>query len=337
MNNNGEFSVENLPALIKNRGLKVLREFGQVAVSGVSDPKFLSVLRYVKAYWPDTFRPALTSLCCEAVGGEPEAADDVSLMITLASAGGGIHDDIIDKSLSKHFRMTVLGLHGSDYALLAGDLLIIKGWALAQEVAKTCSPEKMTKVIEIFGRWTLDVCEAEFMEISCRRNLDIEIDYYQTILRQSMADVKGCARLGAVIGGGGTNEIEALSDFGSSLGFMYRLEDDVKDTLNMEFNLCERLKNESVPLPILFAAKSSKARYAQIRSIIENSRIGSQCIEELADLCSETGAFSYVLSTVKENASLALEKLGLLKPSDARSVLELMVEKSLADVSKLCS
>ncbi len=43
-------------------------------------------------------------------------------MVTLTSAGGGIHDDIIDRSVNKHFRNTVYGLYGLNSALLVGDL-----------------------------------------------------------------------------------------------------------------------------------------------------------------------------------------------------------------------
>jgi geranylgeranyl diphosphate synthase type I len=337
MSGDRDFSSEDLTVLIKKKGQGVLRKFGQAAVSGVSDPKLLEVLQCVRAYWPDTFRPALTSLCCEAVGGKSDAADDVSLMITLASAGGGIHDDIIDKSLNKHFRMTVLGLHGLDYALLVGDLLIIKGWAMSLEaVKKSCKPEKFAEVIEVFGKWTLDVCEAEFMEISCRRNLDTDLEHYQKILWKSMADVEGCARLGAIMGGGSAQEVEALAEFGSRLGFMFRLEDDVKDTLNKEGNLANRLQCESVPLPILYAAKSSREKYSEIKSILEKSPISPLDIKKLLEFCFEAEAFAYVLRTAKKNAREASKKLHLLKPTGARNVLKFMIEKSLADVSKLC-
>jgi geranylgeranyl pyrophosphate synthase len=337
MSGDKDFSFEDLVSLIKNRGQAVLRKFGQIAVSDVSDPKLLSVLRCVKAYWPDTFRPAFTSFCCEAVGGQPEAADDVSLMITLTSSGGGIHDDIIDKSLHKHCRMTILGLHGLDYALLAGDLLIIKGWAMARELFKNgYNPEKLAKIVEVFGKWTIDVCEAEFMEISCRRNLNTGLDHYQKILRRSMADIEGCAKLGAVVGGGSEKEIEALAEFGSCLGFAFRLEDDVKDAFNEEFNLADRLKNESVPLPILYAAKSSEDKYFQIKSVLGKTSIDPLDIKQLKEICFETGAFRYILMTAKKNEKVALKKLNLLKPSSARNTLRLMIEKSFADVSKLC-
>ena len=330
------FTHEDLATLIKERGQRVLHKFGQVAVSGVIDPKLLEVLRFVKEYWKDNFRPAFASFCCEAVGGKSEAAEDVSLMITLTSAGGGIHDDIIDKSSHKHFRKTVLGEYGLDYALLVGDLLIIKGWSMAQElIQRNFQPEKLAKIIEVFGSWTADVCEAEFMEISCRKNLETELEQYQHILCKSMADIQACAKLGALIGGGSIKEIRALAAFGNRLGFMYRLTDDLRDTLNVELNLSDRLQDESVPLPILYAAKTSSKNKILIKNIIEKSAEDVPKFEKLLTICFNSKSFDYVLNKAKETTREALEALDLIKASTSKTVLGFMIRDSLAEIKNL--
>ena len=291
----------------------------------------------MKAYWKDNFRPALASFCCEAVGGQPEVADDVSLMVTLLSAGGGIHDDIVDQSLNKHFRMTILGLHGLDAALLVGDLLIIKGWAMVREIVKKTSDFKRTaEVIEVFGNWTRDVCEAEFMETLCRRNLDTSIDSYQKILRKSMADTEACARLGAIVGGGSVREVEALAEFGGLLGLSFRLTDDVKDTVNVEGNLSSRLESESVPLPILYAAQSNQARYAQIKSVLNKSIIDQLDCKKLLELCVEAQAFEFVLKKANQNAASALNQLSMLRDTNTQRYLTLLIDKSITDLSSFC-
>lgn len=336
MAGNGNLTQKNLGALIEERGQRVLRRFRQVAVSGVSDPKLLEVLRFVCNYWKDNFRPAFASFCCEAVGGRAEAADDVSLMITLTSAGGGIHDDIIDKSSNKHFRMTVLGKYGLDYALLVGDLLIQKGWMMARNlVEKNLQPEKLAEIIEVYGQWTLDVCEAEFMETSCRQNLETELEYYQNILCKSMADTQACARLGAIMGGGSKSEIQALAGFGSRLGFMYRLADDLKDTLNIELNFSNRLQNESVPLPILYAAKTSDEKKSAMKNIIAKSAVEVLDFKKIWETCIEAEAFDYVHKRAIETARKAVNELDLLKYSSSRALLAFMIDDSLSEISNL--
>jgi geranylgeranyl pyrophosphate synthase len=319
-----KLGCDDIELLMEKRAKRVLERFKEIAVLGITDSAFISMVENVKKYWKDNFRPAFTSLCCEAVGGQPEAVDDVSLMITLASAGGGIHDDLIDKSRSKHFRMTILGLHGYDYALLVGDLLILKGWIMAKElVTKTCPLEKLSELIEVFGKWTIDVCEAELREISCRRNLDTEVEDYEEILRKSMADVEACAKLGAIIGSGTIQEVESLTKFGSYIGFLYRLLNDVNDTFNKEFNLQDRLRFESVPLPILYAAKHGKK--SQIQHIINKSSFKKEDFDKLKEICFKTGAFEYIQQRANEEKKKALKMLEQLSQSKAQSVLKLMI------------
>src|SRR3990172_3298554 len=79
--------IDGLAGVIEERGQRILERFGQVTISGVHNSKLLEILNDVKSYWRDLFRPSLTSFSCEAVGGEPEMADEAGLIFTLASSG----------------------------------------------------------------------------------------------------------------------------------------------------------------------------------------------------------------------------------------------------------
>lgn len=334
--NNNEF--DELVTLLEERGSRVLARFRQASLLGVNAPGLISILEQVNVRWKDVYRPALASICCEAVGGHQQSTDNVALMITLASAGGGLHDDIIDKSSDKHFRMTILGLYGTDKALVAGDLLILKGWTMVREVLKKgWKPKKIFDVVEAFGSWTVEVCESEFMEITCRRNLGTDLEYYKKALWMSMADTEACAKLGAIIGDGSEHEVRALAEFGRRLGFMFRLADDVKDTFNTEGNLPHRLEYESVPMPLLFSAKSSKRINSKIESILNNPPATPSDISALLGFCFETSAFSYIDNLAKQNMRQAYRLLYMIKPSKARSLLELMIKKPFTDIAALCS
>jgi geranylgeranyl pyrophosphate synthase len=112
--------------------------------------------------------------------------------------------------------------------------------------------------------------------------------------------------------------------------------DDVKDSLNIEGNLPHRLEYESVPLPILYAAKSSREEFLKINSILEKSPITPLDVGKLLQSCFETEAFTYVYKIAKQNAREAARKLSVLRPSTARNVLSLMSKKALADIASLC-
>lgn len=332
-----EPAYRELNTLIRERCKKILEKFGQVAVSGVTEPKLLAALEDVKKYWRDLNRQSLTLFSCEAVGGSNEISKDAALMFTLASSGFGIHDDILDRSENKHLRMTILGLHGIDTALLVGDLLIVKAWTLAHElIRKTDNPRKIADVLEVYGNLSMEICEAEFMETQCRQKVDTDLDFYENVLWKEVAEIEACCRIGAMMGDGQPSEIEALSEFGRRLGFISRLADEVEDSLNVKGDLPHRLKYESVPLPLLYAAKSSTEKYVRIKKIVKKNKFSPSDVRSLLKFCFETEAFEYVRNLAKKKGEEAQRKLSLLRQTTARKVLQAIVNSAYARVDKLC-
>ncbi len=330
-------TVEEMIEEMEKRSCNILKRFAKYSVSGVNHPLLLSILRDVQAYWKDNFRPALASFSCEVVGGQQKDADDVSLMITLLGAGLGIHDDIIDKSLDKHFRRTILGIHGIDNALLVGELYIVKALTAVREIIKkNFSIDTILSIIDEFETFFIEVWEGEFMETLCRRNLNIDLEYYEKVLWMSTADTEACSRFGAILGGGSNSEIQALAEVGRRLGFLHRLTDDIKDSLNLEGNLSYRLENESIPLPILFASKSSNEIYSQIFEIIEKPSINQKDILLLFKVCLESEAFNYVRSLAKKHRAKVLIALNLIKKSEAKRALLSMLEVIYSVIENLC-
>jgi geranylgeranyl pyrophosphate synthase len=326
-----------LKILIRERSEKILKKFGQIAVSGITQPKVLAALEDIKKYWRDFNRPSLTFFSCEAVGGTPEAAETAALMFTLASSGFGIHDDVLDKSKNKHLRRTIFGLYGVDTALLIGDLLIVKAWTLAHEMIRnTGDPTKIADVLETYGYLSVEICEAEFMETQCRRRVDTDLDFYESILWKEMAETEVCCRIGGMMGEGKSKEIEALSEYGRRLGFISRLADEIEDCLNVKGDLHHRLKYESVPLPLLYAAKSSNENFARIKEIVDKDNINTLDVTVLLDCCFETEAFKYVHSLAEKNGEKAKLTLDSVRPSTARNVLLSLINRAYTRVDRLC-
>ena len=96
-----------------------------------------------------------------------------------------------------------------------------------------------------------------------------------------------------------------------------------------------RLQFESVPLPILYAAKSSSEKFSLIDKIIKRKKISSENATELLKYCFETGAIDYTKSLAEKSAKEALKKLTILRQSSSRDALELMVGIAISDVSSL--
>ncbi len=323
--------------LLEEKSKKVLELFRQVASSGVNDEDSeLSLsLEDVKNYWEDRLRPTLVALSFEAVGGRPRGADNLGLFATLLGAGIGIHDDVIDKSLTKHFRKTILGLHGFDNAVLVGDLLIVKALAgIRLIVNEGFKPKQISKVLETYENCLVEICKAQFVGMRYRRNLNVELRDYEEFLTHSIAEIEACTSIGAILGNGSEREIRGLAGFGRDYGFMMRLFGDVTDSLNIEGNLDQRLENESVPLPILYAAKSSEEVFRRIEAILQKPHIVTEDIVGLPEFCLKAKAFDYVYNLAEKKEKEIIQNLVTLSHGAARNALLSMAKTALADIKK---
>jgi len=326
-----EASQKELKELFRVRGANALKRFEQVIFSGIENPQLLSILEDVKEIWKDGYRPTLTSLSCEAVGGKSEDTTVVNLMIALAGAGIGIHDDIIDQSIIKRFRKTILGLHGIEGTLLAGDLLIVKGLTAVKEIVKKgYQPKKVADIINVLQQHYFEICEGVFMESSWRKNVEIELDFCHQVLWKYGSDGEACTRLGAIAGNGTEREVEALGEYGRRLCYVFRLAQEVKDVFHLEGDLLRRLAHESVPIPILYAAKVSEENTSILKSILKGP-ITSPDIKTLLELCFETEAFTYVRDIAQKNVDEGIQLLSALKPTKARDFLLLMIQNVFPD------
>jgi geranylgeranyl diphosphate synthase, type I len=324
-------------ATMKKRAEKALERFREEATLGVSDPELLKILNEVIGYWKDSSRPALASFCCEAVGGKPEIADDAGAIFLSAAVATGIHDDIIDKSQKNHLRWTIFGQHGTEKALLAGDLLLVKAWSTLKWIIRNFDePAKVADIMDAYGLISVQICEAEFLEMSFRKRLDTDLSVREKMLWNINADYEACAKTGAILGKGSDEEILALSGVGRRFGFLLGLKDEVEDCLNFQGNLSQRLLFESVPLPLVYAAKSSSRIQAKLQSIIQKDSINPSEIAYVVKQCIDTGAFSYVYELAKLNINEATKLLKNVPSNKAASNLKLIVKNALRVMEKLC-
>ena len=162
------------------------------------------------------------------------------------------------------------------------------------------------------------------MEKSSVKNVKIALKYSKKILEKYASDGEACARIGAILGNGSKKEIEALSYFGRKYCYIYRLAEEVSDVVNLDNNLSRRIKYETIPLPILYAAKKSKKNERKIESIVYGP-ITEQDLEVLQNLCVMSGGFNYVHKLAKESINSGIKKLKFILPSKTKEELIFLI------------
>jgi geranylgeranyl diphosphate synthase type I len=266
---------------------------------------------FMTQYWHDTARPAILSLVCEAVGGDPEMTTPVAIPLSLISGALDIHDDIIDGSKTKESRPTVLGKFGKDVALLVGDALIFKGFALLNQAADKGIPaEKVAVIIDIVKRTFFELGDAEALELKFRGRWDVTPEEYLKVVKKKAADVEAHTRISAILGNGSKEEIAALAEYGRLLGMLIILRDDLIDMIDFE-EAVHRIRKEHLSLPILYALENPEIR-STLSSLLLKKTITKRDAEEILAVVDRAGGVNRLeklMQNLVQNAHSHVEKI----------------------------
>lgn len=334
MSDEYERAADEVRKLFQERGERI-SEDARASIIGekIECDELKKALSYFMSNRQDFFRPSLLSLACEAVGGDPSMVALIGRTLILMSGAFDIHDDIIDKSLGKGGKSTIPGKFGNDIALLTGDALIFKGLAeLFDGVTRLDIPkEKKLTIIRMMKGLHFELCDAEAMELGFKGRVDVKPEEYLYVVRKKAADVEAYLRLGAMLGGGAEEQVNALGEYGRLLGMMIILRDDLVDLLDFDGGLDLRIKNESLPLPILYALENDEKRN-EIVAILQGGEIKGEKARELFEQISKGRGVSRLgelLKTLKHEATDSLTKI------EKNKQIFLNILKAIAPVEKI--
>jgi len=304
---------KQLLKLLEKRGGKALELARKTVLEEkVESKEVQEALKYfMTEFWHDVTRPALLSLVCEAVGGDPGITTPIAISITLISGATGIHDDIIDQSKSKGSRPTVLGKFGQDIALLVGDALLFKGFTLLYEaVEKGVPAKKIAAISGIINRTFFELGDAEALALQFRGRTDVTPEDYLCVVRKKAADIEAYTRISTILGDGSEEEIEALGEYGRLLGMLAILRADMIDMLDPEETV-HRVKKEHLSLAILYALQNPTMK-SVVKSILKKT-IKTKDAEKLSMLVDKAGGFTLMHKCMQELAENAYSKLEKIK------------------------
>lgn len=275
--------------------------------------------------------PTVISLACEAVGGKQEKTIPIAASLILMAMGIRIHDDIIDKSKTKGAYTTIFGKFGTEIALAAGRIPIMKGFTLLYEASgKTIPTEKIIRISNIIIKSFFEFGSAEALELNLRGNLDIAPQKYMHIIAMKASITEAEAQIGGVIGGGTQGHIEALGKYGRILGTILTIRDEFIDMFEID-ELHHRMVNECLPLPILYALRNPKAKKKLI-PILKKEKIAKKDREVLVNTVFETKAIENLRRKIRCLHREAYSKLALLPRLQARNLLRLPLLAAVKDL-----
>jgi heptaprenyl diphosphate synthase len=231
--------------------------------------------------------PVLLTLSCEAVGGKnTEKTTAVSAALTLMAGAADIHDDIIDQSKVKYSKKTVFGKFGASVALLAGDVLLIQGSTLLQQECESLTRDQRAAILALIPEALFEISNAEAQETHLMKSLNAKPRECLEIIRMKAVVPELHCRIGAIMGNASKANVEALGSYGRIFGVTSLVRDEFGDLYEYP-ELVNRIKNECLPLPMLYALQNPKLR-REVEAYVESGGFERKALNRLKKLVLES-------------------------------------------------
>jgi geranylgeranyl pyrophosphate synthase len=307
----GEEALEKVKKIIEIEGAEgwnLVREI--LLKQKARSPQLKEAIDYALQK-PDYFRPAIVSLCSKAVGGSSELTTPYGASLVMLAKAIGIHDDIIDKLKKRDKRFTLFGKFGKEIALIISDILLFKGFTFMRKNYEIgVSQQKTARIFDTIEKFWFEQSESEILELRSRRHVDVTPQECLAKIEMRASELEATTRIGGILGDGSEEEVEALGRYGRFLGTASILRDELIDILEPNV-LRHRIRNESLPLPLIYAMQQLKVR-SKITSQISKKRFTKKDLVIISKFSDEAGGIDKVAENINELVQKACACIDLI-------------------------
>jgi geranylgeranyl pyrophosphate synthase len=288
-----------------------------------------SALEHYVSNWNDFTHPGLFSLACEAVSGDPDSVVQIQAAIAMMAAAFDIHDDIIDESEAKHGIPTVFGKFGKDIALLLGNAFLIEAFTLLGKSLENAHQEK-TKIYETLKMSLFELGNAHALELDLKGRVDVTPEKCMQIVKMKAASIEADMRIGAIVGGGTSSQVEALAKFARILGMLATLREEFIDVFEIE-EMNQRISNEYLPIPILYAMQNKDTR-EKIQKLLAKGKVTNNDIDEIIPTVLEARDVKKLKEEARELAAEAICFTSKIRNNKLKNQLGKLMSSILEDL-----
>ena len=199
-------------------------------------PTIHKAMRYSIFAGGKRVRPILALASGESLRGDRELLLHLGAALEMAHTYSLIHDDLpaLDNDDLRRGLPTCHKVFGDAMAILAGDALMTRCYQVLADLPRVADSIRIDIIREIaaatgtvqgmVGGQVVDL-ESEGKPIDAR-----VLEYIHD--SKTGALLKACVRCGAMAAGAGNSQLEALTKFGSKIGLVFQIVDDVLDVIS---------------------------------------------------------------------------------------------------------
>lgn len=320
--------LESVYRLVKS-DLAAVDTFIETTLRDGAEAGSLPLVDHVLASPGKRVRPVLVCLVFYALLGDRKPTQEehdrlvkVASAIELIHMASLVHDDVIDDADVRRNQPSVKAKWGNPAAVAFGVYLYSISLLLIAEAG-------LLSVLSALSTAVKGMCEGELFQLAGRHDYDLSKDEYNAVIKRKTADlfIAAC-QAGAFVANASESQVEAMTEYGYSLGMLFQISDDVLDILSdgdhLKKAIGQDLEEGQVTLPMIYLLDSvSESLRSQLKADLDAKTPNVSDIQVLMKEHDIRGKIQADLDTYFQSAQTVVS--GLV-PSAHSTALETILE-----------
>jgi geranylgeranyl diphosphate synthase, type II len=186
-------------------------------------------IQYILQLGGKKLRPALVLMSYNLFKDDVQVALPAGFAIEVFHNFTLMHDDIMDNAPLRRGMPTVHEKYNVNTGILSGDAMLILAYDYL--VSASVDVKSVAKIIKVFNKCAIEVCEGQQFDIDFEKRNDVTISEYLRMIELKTSVLLAAAlEIGAILGESSEKDAKNLYEFGRNIGIAFQLQDDILDT-----------------------------------------------------------------------------------------------------------
>ena len=258
-------------------------------------------------------RPALALLSAEAVLGRPDCGIPGAVAIELVHNFSLLHDDVMDRDVTRRHRPTGWVQFGEGDAILAGNAML----TLAVQVLIETGVEGRRSLPHLMDA-TQRLISGQSLDLGLENRGHAELDEVLAMEAGKTASLLACASsIGALAAGAPDHMVRGLESFGFEMGMAFQLVDDilgvVGDPSRTGKSSSSDVRAGKRSAPIVAALMSGTAAGDRLAELFAAGPLEDDDVELATSLIDEAGGLAWAAREADTRLARALDHIAPLQ------------------------